>query len=54
MAEMYLLAKVINWFSTNEEYVVTDKGVQKDNVFMSYQSIMQDVRDATDYIHTEV
>ena len=52
LPEMYLLAKVIDWFTNHTEYETSDEGVHRDNVFMSHHSIMQDVHDAAAFIHS--
>ncbi|KAH7980987.1 hypothetical protein HPB49_020650 [Dermacentor silvarum] len=48
----YLLACLVDFFSTSQQYIPTKTGVKIGSLFMSYKSIFQDVRGAVDNIHT--
>ncbi|XP_054721939.1 cytosolic purine 5'-nucleotidase-like isoform X2 [Uloborus diversus] len=52
LPEAYLLACLVGYFSTSQCYIPGKNGIKTGNIFMSYESIFQDVRDATDYVHT--
>ncbi|XP_070387302.1 cytosolic purine 5'-nucleotidase isoform X2 [Dermacentor albipictus] len=52
LPETYLLACLVDFFSTSPQYIPTKTGVKIGSLFMSYKSIFQDVRGAVDNIHT--
>ncbi|KAG8440983.1 hypothetical protein GDO86_006644 [Hymenochirus boettgeri] len=51
LSETYLYACLVDFFSNCSRYVNCDTGFCHGNLFMSFQSIYQDVRDAMDYMH---
>ncbi|XP_029460100.1 cytosolic purine 5'-nucleotidase-like isoform X2 [Rhinatrema bivittatum] len=51
LAETYLYACLVDFFSNCPRYLKLDKGYRYGNLFMSFFSILQDVRDAMDYVH---
>uniref|UniRef100_A0A0N5AJ27 Cytosolic purine 5'-nucleotidase n=1 Tax=Syphacia muris TaxID=451379 RepID=A0A0N5AJ27_9BILA len=53
LPEIYLEASLIDYFDSNPEYIrVEDStGVRKGEVFMSYHSIFQDIREAFEWVH---
>ncbi|XP_056427252.1 cytosolic purine 5'-nucleotidase-like [Hyla sarda] len=51
LAETYLYACLVDFFSDCPRFVNYDTGYRHGNLFMSYKSMFQDVRDAMDYVH---
>ncbi|XP_072259040.1 cytosolic purine 5'-nucleotidase-like [Pyxicephalus adspersus] len=51
LAETYLYACLVDYFTDCSRYVNYDTGYRHGNLFMSFQSILQEVRDAMDYVH---
>lgn len=51
MSETYLYACLVDFFSNCSRYVNCETGYKHGNLFMSFRSIFQDVRDAMDYVH---
>ncbi|KAM3924135.1 cytosolic purine 5'-nucleotidase-like [Leptodactylus fuscus] len=51
LSETYLYACLVDFFSDCPRYVNYDTGYRHGNLFMSFKSMFQDVRDAMDYIH---
>ncbi|XP_071793099.1 cytosolic purine 5'-nucleotidase-like isoform X1 [Asterias amurensis] len=53
LPETYLLACLVNYFSTSEEYLETDTltGVKKGDLLLSWESIFEDIRSAVDWVH---
>ncbi|KAF7660641.1 hypothetical protein LDENG_00278290 [Lucifuga dentata] len=51
LSETYLYACLVNFFTRCSRYKSLTKGFQHGDLFMSYRSMFQDVRDAMDYIH---
>ncbi|KAF5286386.1 hypothetical protein FQA39_LY16306 [Lamprigera yunnana] len=51
LPETYLLACLVDFFTNSPEYTETKKGVKCGELFMSYESISQDVRSAVDWVH---
>lgn len=51
LPETYLLACLVDFFTNSPEYVREKTGVRAGCLFMSFQSIFQDVRSAMDYVH---
>jgi 5'-nucleotidase len=51
LPEAYLLACLIDYFTNSTEYIPGKNGIKNGNIFMSYKSIFQDVRDAIDWVH---
>ncbi|XP_063304644.1 cytosolic purine 5'-nucleotidase-like [Pelobates fuscus] len=51
LSETYLYACLVDFFNNCSRYVNCDTGYRHGNLFMSFQSIFQDVRDAMDYVH---
>lgn len=52
--ETHLLACIVNYFSTKSIYLEEDKGVRQGDLFMSWEGIFQDIRDAVDQLHEKV
>lgn len=51
LPETYLLACLVDFFTNSPEYIREKTGVRAGCLFMSFQSIFQDVRSAMDYVH---
>ncbi|GAA6216993.1 cytosolic purine 5'-nucleotidase-like [Lates japonicus] len=51
MSETYLYACLVDFFTRCSRYTNLLKGYQHGDLFMSYRSMFQDVRDAMDFIH---
>ncbi|KAM9721973.1 LOW QUALITY PROTEIN: 5'-nucleotidase domain-containing protein 4 [Dama dama] len=51
LLETYLYACLVDFFSGCSRYINCDMGYQHGNLFMSFQSLFQDVMDAMDYVH---
>ena len=54
IAETYLIACLVNLFSTLPDFVELRNGVRKSDLFMSWESIFSDVRNAVDWVHMKV
>ncbi|XP_054259103.1 cytosolic purine 5'-nucleotidase isoform X1 [Macrosteles quadrilineatus] len=53
LPETYLLACLIDFFTTSAEYTHDKTGVKSGHLIMSFKSIFQDVRNATDWVHIQ-
>ncbi|XP_042365086.1 5'-nucleotidase, cytosolic II, like 1 isoform X2 [Plectropomus leopardus] len=51
LSETYLYTCLVDFFTRNTRYTNLLKGWQHGDLFMSYRSMFQDVRDAMDFIH---
>ncbi|XP_047425405.1 5'-nucleotidase, cytosolic II, like 1 isoform X2 [Mugil cephalus] len=51
LSETYLYACLVNFFTRCSRYTNHMKGYQHGDLFMSFRSMFQDVRDAMDFIH---
>nr|XP_022340789.1 cytosolic purine 5'-nucleotidase-like [Crassostrea virginica] len=51
LPETYMLACLIDYFTTSSEFERQNKGVRCGELYMSYKSIFQDVRAAVDWVH---
>uniref|UniRef100_A0A3Q2R2B6 5'-nucleotidase, cytosolic II, like 1 n=1 Tax=Fundulus heteroclitus TaxID=8078 RepID=A0A3Q2R2B6_FUNHE len=51
LSETYLYACLVDFFTRCSRYTNLRKGFQHGDLFMSYRSMFQDVRDAMDFIH---
>ncbi|XP_062995489.1 cytosolic purine 5'-nucleotidase-like isoform X3 [Elgaria multicarinata webbii] len=51
LTETYLCACLVDFFTSCSRYVNCDTGYKHGNLFMSFRSIFQDVREAMDYVH---
>jgi len=51
LPEAYLLACIVNYFTTSPKYQHHDTGVSCDKIFVTYKAIYQDVRLAIDFVH---
>uniref|UniRef100_A0A3B5L6E7 5'-nucleotidase, cytosolic II, like 1 n=1 Tax=Xiphophorus couchianus TaxID=32473 RepID=A0A3B5L6E7_9TELE len=54
LSETYLYACLVDFFTRCTRYSNLQKGFQHGDLFMSYRSMFQDVRDAMDFIHDTV
>ena len=54
LAETYLLACLVDFFSNHEDYIKQTEGVKQMDLYMSWKSIHQDVRKAVDWVHGKV
>lgn len=53
LPETYLLACLIDFFTNSSQYKSEKTGVKSGNLFMSFKSIFQDVRNAVDWVHLQ-
>ncbi|XP_046659094.1 cytosolic purine 5'-nucleotidase isoform X2 [Homalodisca vitripennis] len=53
LPETYLLACLIDFFTNSAQYTKDKTGVKSGNLLMSFKSIFQDVRNATDWVHIQ-
>lgn len=51
LAETYLYACLVNFFTNCTRYINWQKGYKHGDLFMSFCSMFQDVRDAMNYVH---
>ncbi|XP_002932590.2 5'-nucleotidase domain-containing protein 4 [Xenopus tropicalis] len=51
LSETYLYACLVDFFTNCSRYLTCDTGYRHGNLFMSFRSIHQDVRDAMDFMH---
>ncbi|XP_061449275.1 cytosolic purine 5'-nucleotidase-like isoform X1 [Rhineura floridana] len=51
LTETYLFACLVDFFTSCSRYVNCDTGYKHGNLFMSFCSMFQDVREAMDYVH---
>ncbi|CAF0851050.1 unnamed protein product [Brachionus calyciflorus] len=51
LPEIYLLACMINYFTTSPLYEHHETGVSSGDIFVSFKAIFQDIRSAIDYVH---
>ncbi|XP_074640114.1 cytosolic purine 5'-nucleotidase-like [Tubulanus polymorphus] len=51
LPETYLLACLVDYLTNSSDYEVSLNGVKSGELFMSYKSIFQDVRNAVDHVH---
>ncbi|XP_028827141.1 5'-nucleotidase, cytosolic II, like 1 [Denticeps clupeoides] len=51
LSESYLYACLVDFFTMCSRYKNFETGFQHGDLFMSYRSMFQDVRDAMDYVH---
>ncbi|XP_053574130.1 cytosolic purine 5'-nucleotidase-like isoform X2 [Bombina bombina] len=51
LSETYLYACLVDFFTNCPRYVNCETGYRHGNLFMSFRSMYQDVRDAMDYVH---
>ncbi|XP_019880637.1 cytosolic purine 5'-nucleotidase isoform X3 [Aethina tumida] len=51
LPETYMLACLVDFFTNSPQYTKTETGVKLGELFMSYKSIFQDVRNAVDTVH---
>ncbi|XP_034295883.1 cytosolic purine 5'-nucleotidase isoform X1 [Pantherophis guttatus] len=51
LPETYLLACLIDFFTNCDRYSSCDTGFKDGDLFMSFRSMFQDVRDAVDWVH---
>uniref|UniRef100_A0A8D3E2A5 5'-nucleotidase, cytosolic II, like 1 n=1 Tax=Scophthalmus maximus TaxID=52904 RepID=A0A8D3E2A5_SCOMX len=51
LSETYLYACLVDFFTRSTRHTILMKGFQHGDLFMSYRSMFQDVRDAMDFIH---
>ncbi|KAL5276162.1 NT5C2 family protein [Megaselia abdita] len=53
LPETYLLACLVDFFTNGSEYTREKTGIKCGELFMSFKSILQDVRRAVDYVHIQ-
>ncbi|XP_025032206.1 cytosolic purine 5'-nucleotidase-like [Python bivittatus] len=51
LTEAYLFACLVDFFTSCPRYVNCATGYKQGNLFMSFRSMFQDVREAMDYVH---
>lgn len=51
LSETYTYACLIDYFTNSQLYRNLEKGYKHGNMYMSFRSVFQDVRDAMDYLH---
>ncbi|XP_008315585.1 cytosolic purine 5'-nucleotidase isoform X3 [Cynoglossus semilaevis] len=51
LPETYLYACLVDFFSNCDRYTSCETGFKDGDLFMSYKSMFQDVRDAVDWVH---
>ncbi|XP_073650103.1 cytosolic purine 5'-nucleotidase isoform X4 [Tursiops truncatus] len=51
LPETYLLACLVDFFTNCSRYTSCETGFKDGDLFMSYRSMFQDVRDAVDWVH---
>uniref|UniRef100_H3D3G4 5'-nucleotidase, cytosolic IIb n=1 Tax=Tetraodon nigroviridis TaxID=99883 RepID=H3D3G4_TETNG len=51
LPETYLFACLVDFFSNCDRYTSCETGFKHGDLFMSYKSMFQDVRDAVDWVH---
>uniref|UniRef100_A0A8C9Y8U9 5'-nucleotidase, cytosolic IIb n=1 Tax=Sander lucioperca TaxID=283035 RepID=A0A8C9Y8U9_SANLU len=51
LPETYLFACLVDFFSNCDRYTSCETGFKNGDLFMSYKSMFQDVRDAVDWVH---
>ncbi|KAJ6658725.1 hypothetical protein lerEdw1_019885 [Lerista edwardsae] len=51
LTETYLFACLVDFFTNCSRYVNCDTGYKHGNLFMSFRSMFQDVREAMDHVH---
>ncbi|XP_011477802.1 cytosolic purine 5'-nucleotidase isoform X1 [Oryzias latipes] len=51
LPETYLLACLVDFFTNCDSYTSCETGFKNGDLFMSYKSMFQDVRDAVDWVH---
>ncbi|KAJ8317737.1 hypothetical protein KUTeg_005641 [Tegillarca granosa] len=49
--ETYMIACLIDYFTSSKDYITSKEGVRSGDLYMSYKSIFQDVRSAVDWVH---
>uniref|UniRef100_A0A4W6DSZ3 Cytosolic purine 5'-nucleotidase n=1 Tax=Lates calcarifer TaxID=8187 RepID=A0A4W6DSZ3_LATCA len=54
LPETYLFACLVDFFSNCSRYSSCETGFKDGDLFMSYKSMFQDVRDAVDWVHFKV
>uniref|UniRef100_A0A8C2IHT2 5'-nucleotidase, cytosolic IIb n=1 Tax=Cyprinus carpio TaxID=7962 RepID=A0A8C2IHT2_CYPCA len=54
LPETYLLACLVDFFSNCDRYSSCETGFKDGDLFMSFKSMFQDVRDAVDWVHFKV
>ncbi|KAM4594564.1 cytosolic purine 5'-nucleotidase isoform 1-T1 [Fundulus diaphanus] len=51
LPETYLFACLVDFFSNCDRYTSCETGFKNGDLFMSYKSMFQDIRDAVDWVH---
>uniref|UniRef100_A0ACB8FAY3 Uncharacterized protein n=1 Tax=Sphaerodactylus townsendi TaxID=933632 RepID=A0ACB8FAY3_9SAUR len=54
LPETYLLACLVDFFTNCDRYASCETGFKDGDLFMSFRSMFQDVRDAVDWVHYKV
>ncbi|XP_063221621.1 cytosolic purine 5'-nucleotidase isoform X2 [Bacillus rossius redtenbacheri] len=53
LPETYMLACLIDFFTNSPQYTREKMGIKAGDLFMSFKSILQDVRNAVDWVHIQ-
>ncbi|OON22480.1 hypothetical protein X801_01616 [Opisthorchis viverrini] len=51
LPEIHMLSCIINMLISDPTHIQLDKGVKKGNLYMSYTSVYEDVREAREWMH---
>ncbi|KAL3321080.1 Cytosolic purine 5'-nucleotidase [Cichlidogyrus casuarinus] len=52
LPKLYMLACIIQLLTDSEGFIVSERGVKRGALYMSYMSVYEDVEKATDWMHT--
>merc|ERR1719244_1545979 len=53
LPEIYLLACLIDFFQSHQDYKEGKDGFKSNDLYMSFKSLFQDVRNSVDYVHVQ-
>merc|ERR1712223_258355 len=53
LPETYLLACIVDYFTNHAQYTRAKEGFKIGDLFMSFKSVFQDVRNAVDFVHMQ-
>ena len=54
LPEIYMIACLIDFFSSSPNYIQFPEGVKSGDLYMSFKSVFQDIRAAVDFVHMRV